>query len=85
MQYALPLYLLFLACVLVRHAVVSVTSSILKGPVFGDWLVNYSEGFMRRGLPGEVFFLLGKWLHISPLYFVPFVGLGLYAAILYSV
>lgn len=53
MQYALPLYLLFLACVLVRHAVVSVTSSILKGPVFGDWLVNYSDGFMRRGYPAK--------------------------------
>jgi hypothetical protein len=31
----------------------------------GDWLINYSAGFVRRGLPGEVFLLLSRLLHVS--------------------
>lgn len=29
-----------------------------------DWLINYQAGFVRRGLPGEVIFLLHRWLHL---------------------
>jgi hypothetical protein len=37
----------------------------------GDWLVNYSAGFVRRGLPGEFFLLLSHLLHVE----VPWIAL----------
>lgn len=27
----------------------------------GDWLINYQGGFVRRGLPGEIFLSLSSW------------------------
>jgi hypothetical protein len=51
----------------------------------GDWLINYSQGFIRRGLPGEAFLLLAHLFHLP----VPWVALVipalLYAALLYGV
>jgi len=38
--------------------------------VVSDWLINYEGGFVRRGLPGEVAFLLGRLVHVSPIAFV---------------
>jgi hypothetical protein len=32
----------------------------------GDWLINYEGGFVRRGLIGEVLFLLAKVTGVSP-------------------
>ena len=37
---------------------------------YGDWLINYQGGFIRRGFMGEVSFLLAKPLHMDPIYFV---------------
>jgi hypothetical protein len=31
----------------------------------GDWLINYSAGFVRRGLPGAGFLLISRLLHVS--------------------
>ena len=49
-----------------------------------DWLINYEGGFVRRGLPGQVFWLTGRLLHLSPI--VPLVALQLtlYAIFFYA-
>ena len=33
---------------------------------FDPWLSNYQGGFVRRGLPGEIFFQLYQILNINP-------------------
>ena len=30
-----------------------------------EWLINYQGGFVRRGLPGEIFFRLSIFLNIE--------------------
>jgi hypothetical protein len=50
----------------------------------GDWLVNYTAGFVRRGLPGESILLLSHGLHVSPLAVGVLAPLALYL-LLYGV
>ena len=50
--------------------------------VIGDWLINYSQGFVRRGLPGQTFLLLGHWFHIPVPWLALIVPASLYAAFL---
>lgn len=51
----------------------------------GEWLINYQAGFVRRGLAGEVAFLIGRALHVSPMTVVVILQLLLYGIIFYSV
>ena len=38
---------------------------IEKSPFqYSDWLINYQGGFVRRGLPGEIFYQLYKLTNI---------------------
>lgn len=42
----------------------------------GDWLINYEGGFVRRGLIGEILYLLAKLTGISPaIYLVGLQGI----------
>ena len=50
----------------------------------GDWLVNYSGGFVRRGLLGQGALLLGR-NHLSPLVSLLVVQDLLYAVLLWTV
>ena len=34
----------------------------------GEWLISYSGGFIRRGLPGQVIFYISSNLHINPIF-----------------
>ncbi len=34
--------------------------------VVSDWLINYEGGFVRRGLPGQLAYIVGKSLRVSP-------------------
>jgi hypothetical protein len=52
---------------------------------FGDWLINYQGGFVRRGLIGDIFFHLGKTLHINLLYVIALAGMFCYAVIFHAV
>lgn len=36
----------------------------------GEWLINYSGGFVRRGLPGEIIYFLSSNFNINPIIFV---------------
>jgi hypothetical protein len=50
-----------------------------------DWLINYSAGFVRRGLPGAFFLLLSHIFHIRVAWFGFIFPAGLYAAFLAGV
>ena len=50
---------------------------IEKSPVqYSDWLINYQGGFVRRGLPGEIFYQLNKFTNI-PLDLIVFISISL--------
>ena len=34
----------------------------------GEWLISYSGGFIRRGLPGQVIFYLSSNFDINPIF-----------------
>ena len=48
---------------------------------FYDFLFNYSAGFIRRGLNGEILFALHNWFGIPPTLFVTVVSLACFAII----
>lgn len=48
----------------------------------GDWLINYTGGFVRRGLLGEMALLLRNTLHLPLLWSVLLLQWALYAVIL---
>ena len=62
------------------HAMGTLTEWIL-----GDWLINYQAGFVRRGLTGQIIFLLSRWLHVSPLLVAVGVALIAYAILYWSI
>jgi hypothetical protein len=59
---------IFIACAFLGtialgvHAPKTLTSRIW---LLSDWMINYQGGFIRRGLPGEVLYLISHTLHIS--------------------
>jgi hypothetical protein len=48
-----------------------------------EWLINYSGGFVRRGLSGELFYWLAKITEIQAIYFVIFFSLVVYLVLLF--
>jgi hypothetical protein len=77
------IYLCILSMILIRHEMHNL--KVTDGMTLGDWLINYSGGFVRRGFSGEIFLLLGRWLHIAPQNLVPLPQLLLYGIIFFSV
>jgi hypothetical protein len=51
----------------------------------GDWLINYSDGFVRRGLIGEVILLAAHATHIPPPWLAVVVQLTIYSLFLLGV
>jgi hypothetical protein len=49
-----------------------------------NWLVNYEGGFIRRGLPGQVAYILSRVTHLSPVVYVVFFYLLCYLIIFWS-
>ena len=48
-----------------------------RSPVqYSDWLINYQGGFVRRGLPGEIFYQLNRFTKI-PLDLIVFISICL--------
>jgi hypothetical protein len=62
------------------HATTTLTQWIL-----GDWLINYQGGFVRRGLTGQIIFLLSSWLHLSPLLIAVAIAMVAYGVIFWSI
>ena len=44
----------------------------------GEWLINYQGGFVRRGLLGEVIFLISDYFRITPIYIIWIICLSSY-------
>ena len=44
----------------------------------GEWLINYQGGFVRRGLLGEVIFLISDFFSITPIYIIWIICLSSY-------
>ena len=51
----------------------------------GDWLINYSGGFVRRGLIGSVIVFLSRSIHESPILLVVVLRIVLYAVLYWTV
>jgi hypothetical protein len=51
----------------------------------GDWLINYSGGFVRRGLPGELILRTASALHLSAAYEILALQFSLYCITFYVV
>ena len=62
--------------------VVSIQSQYRLEPwITGDWLINYSAGFVRRGLVGEIVRRLYQTADVNPVSAILGIKGGLYAAI----
>ena len=57
---ALFLYAAYSKTNLIQH------NYYLYGWSTGDWLINYSAGFNRRGLIGELVMGIHRWLEVNP-------------------
>jgi hypothetical protein len=47
-----------------------------------DFLINYSQGFVRRGLPGEIILLLARVAHMPPPWMTVVMQTAVYACLL---
>lgn len=47
-----------------------------------DWLINYTQGFVRRGLPGELILLAARAVHIPPPWMVLVAQIAVYVSLL---
>jgi hypothetical protein len=54
-----------------------------NGYILGDWVVNYSGGFVRRGLLGHFFFSISKYFDISIKYIIFFFSTAIYISSTY--
>ena len=78
-------YLTYIFVALFGYAVMNIRHTSGSSWALGDWLINYSGGFVRRGLLGEIVLLVAKYIHLSPVYLVTFLQLGCYGVILVTV
>jgi hypothetical protein len=54
-----------------------------NGYILGDWVINYSGGFVRRGLLGHFFFSISKYFDISIKYIIFFFSSAVYIVSIY--
>ncbi len=81
-RWALNLYFAFIAVVTLAYGLL--IPRIDRSWIISDWLINYQGGFVRRGLPGEAAYLLGRLFHLTPVLFVVLFYFSLYAVFLFS-
>lgn len=48
----------------------------------GEWLINYQGGFVRRGLGGELIYLISTKFKVSPIYLIWFISIFSYVFLL---
>jgi hypothetical protein len=54
-----------------------------NGYILGDWLINYSGGFIRRGLIGHFFHIISKSFDISIIHIIFIFSTSIYISSLY--
>lgn len=59
-------FILFTSCLLYKFLNVIFDHSKKEYWGITEWLINYQGGFVRRGLRGEVVFLLNKYFNLDP-------------------
>lgn len=62
-------YCLIAAWALAKFLMLFTLSRDIYNSGFADYLYNYGGGFIRRGLSGEILFLVNDYLHIPPVIF----------------
>jgi hypothetical protein len=77
------LYLLFVATVSTVYGFLNARRG--SGWAIGEWLTNYSAGFIRRGLVGEVVLLLGQASGIRLVWIVFGIQVAVYLIFLWCV
>ena len=77
------LYLLFVATVSTVYGFLNARRG--SGWAIGEWLTNYSAGFIRRGLVGEVVLLLGRASGINLVWIVFGIQVAVYLTFLWCV
>lgn len=76
------LFFVYVALITLANGLIMIRVS--RNWVLSNWLVNYEGGFVRRGLPGEVAYLVGKLTHISPIFYVVLMYLAFYALLFWA-
>lgn len=71
--------LFFVYFVLVTFINGLIVERVSRNWIISSWLINYQGGFVRRGLPGEIFYLLSRLTHVTPVFYVVGTYLSLYA------
>jgi hypothetical protein len=77
------LYLLFVATVSTVYGVLNARRN--SGWAIGEWLTNYSAGFIRRGLVGEVVLLVGQASGVKLAWIVLAIQVAVYVIFLWCV
>lgn len=79
--------LIILMIVLAFAAVSYTVFDLCFAPAYpiGDWLINYSQGFVRRGLTGQFILLVGHALHMPLPWTAVIFQISIYLAFLYGV
>lgn len=79
--------LLLLMAALVLAAILNTLWDLYASPSYAiaDWLINYSGGFVRRGLPGEFILLASHLFHIPPPWMAAVIPIAIYVAFLCGV
>lgn len=54
-----------------------------NGYILGDWLINYSGGFIKRGFLGHLFYLVSKSFNISIIHIIYFFSTTIYLFSIY--
>ncbi len=83
-QLAINLYVGYVSLLTLVYGVVFFTH-IARQWLLSEWLISYQGGFVRRGLPGEAAYLLGRISHLSPVFFVVLFNLALYAVLFLAI
>lgn len=79
----LDAYLVLVGAISAAYGVQTATRS--HGWGIGEWLINYSGGFVRRGLAGEFVLLVGRATRVPLPMLVLVLQVAAYAAFLWSV
>lgn len=82
-RYSLPLLMAALMIAAVFYSIYDLCFE----PAYpiADWLINYSQGFVRRGLIGEFILLAARSLHVPPPWMVVVVQIAIYGLFLAGV
>jgi hypothetical protein len=72
---------------LVLAAVIHTLWDLYTSPSYAiaDWLINYSGGFVRRGLPGALILPVSHLFHVPPPWMAAVVPIAIYVAFLWGV